>query len=235
MWTMPPQIIAYQIFHTTSSGQDISGVVGSGAVSPPLLVFTKEISLAVIKAAISSSRGRVTLLTGAILVLLITNFTTVSPDTTALPYAISDASPYPCNSTSLMQSVPAGNQHLGSLISDISGISAIQSRQSFSIFCGRGVSQSTPLRHSTCNIRLALTKNGERYPNGSKIFIITLNSPLFVICWSGLATETIGKVIMSSLLSHTIPSAIFALLSDTTSSSGSDRNTEGSLLDHFVK
>ncbi|KRY07194.1 hypothetical protein T12_11822 [Trichinella patagoniensis] len=134
-----------------------------------------------------------------------------------------------------MQSVPAGNKHLGSLISDIDGISAIQSRQSFSILCGRGVSQSIPLRHSACNIRLALTRNGDRYPNGSKIFIITLNIPLFVICWSGLATETTGKVIMPSLLSHMIPSAIFALLSNTTSSSGSDRNTEGSLLDHFVK
>ncbi|KRX33665.1 hypothetical protein T05_3289 [Trichinella murrelli] len=134
-----------------------------------------------------------------------------------------------------MQSILAGNKHLGSLISDIDGISAIQSRQSFSMLCGSGVSQSIPLRHSVCNIRLALTRNGDRYPNGSKIFITTLNILLFVICWPGFATEATGKVIMSSLLSHKIPSAIFALLSDTTSSAGSDRNTEGSLLDHFVK
>ncbi|KRX88386.1 hypothetical protein T4E_293 [Trichinella pseudospiralis] len=41
----------------------------STTAHPPAL----EISLAVIKAAISSSRGSVTLLTGVILVLLITN------------------------------------------------------------------------------------------------------------------------------------------------------------------
>ncbi|KRZ04663.1 hypothetical protein T11_5823 [Trichinella zimbabwensis] len=40
---------------------------------------------------------------------------------------------------------------------------------------------------------------------------------------------------MSSLLSHTIPSAIIALHSDATSFSRRDRNTIASLLDHFVK
>ncbi|KRY32998.1 hypothetical protein T01_8030 [Trichinella spiralis] len=48
------------------------------------LVFTKERSLAVIKAAISSNRGRVTLLTGAIRVLLITKFVMISPNTVVI-------------------------------------------------------------------------------------------------------------------------------------------------------
>ncbi|KRX95825.1 hypothetical protein T4E_8226 [Trichinella pseudospiralis] len=38
MCTTPPEVISYQVFHCASSSQDISGVVASGAVSPPLRI-----------------------------------------------------------------------------------------------------------------------------------------------------------------------------------------------------